>query len=546
MKIVYYYCMKKIILFLIVLTIIFSGCLDILDPSGDGDGGNETSLSAPVNLKATPKTNSIELNWEPIKNKSLKGYNIYRSLNQGKDYGKINSYPITESTYRDNDLTGGLTYYYVITAVSVSDKESNYSTEVNSIPIIINDGPKNKPYTELCEKELTQLKTDQCLNDYAIQYNDISACREIQELSIDNCVKEIAVNLKNYDSCKEIKLKNITLRDDCFYDIAVSLKDSGGCSQIIDSTKSNTCNAIVAASENSIEACRKISVVSDRDLCFEAIGVSTKDFVVCSYISTAKTGTGFKRDACLDTVLTEIKEETMCGYYLGTDSKNNCYSEVGKDKKNPLICNKSTDQNISDHCIKSIAVEEQDSDYCLQIIQSEVFQECVIEVGEANPNKDACELIENLATKDNCFYNTAKSTQKDLYCSYVLDNEIRDTCYDELAVELNNEDLCSKIRLLNSNLKNHCYSNIAINSLNSSLCENLTGSTQYIDCYNNIAVSLTDYSLCNSADKYFPKLIYATSDYCFYAYAEDTNNANACAEIRNIGYRTNCDTNALG
>jgi hypothetical protein len=537
--------MKRIIFF-VALMVLFFGCLELNGSDKGTKEDKETALSAPANVKAVPKNKAIELSWEPITNEKLKGYNIYRTLNPGKDYAKINSYPIKDTTYRDAGLAGGITYYYVVTSMTNSDKESNYSTEVSAIPIIISSEEDEEPaYVELCNKEATRLKIDQCLKDYAVKFNDISACKAMMELSIDNCIKEIAINLKNYDTCKEIKLKNIPARDECFYKIAMDLKDLDGCNQIIEEKKANDCKALVAASESRIEACKKISVVKDRDTCFKAVGVSKNDFVACSYISTARSEKGFERDECLNSVLENVKEEILCTYFLDEKHKNNCYSEVGKDQKNPVICSKSTDQNVSDYCIKYIALEEEDSDYCLQIKQQNVFQECIIEVSEINPEKKACELITDLDEKDNCYYNTATATQKDVYCSFIIENEIRDTCFEALAIDLNNASLCGKIRLLNKPLRNHCYLTIALNSLDSALCEEITGSEQYISCYKDIAVELNDFSVCNSATKFFPKLVYRTADYCLYSFAEDTNNANACSEILNSGYRNECDVNAI-
>ena len=540
--------MKKEILFLvalIALSVFFAGCPE------NGNGGNggtpeDTALSSPANVLATPKQNAIELTWEKIESSELKGYNIYRTLNSGKDYGKVNSYPITENIYRDEELAGGITYFYVVTSVNKADKESAFSTEVYAIPIVIEDKNNEQPYIQLCNKEPSQLKIDQCLQNYSLEFNNISACREMKELNVDACIKEIAVNLLSYDTCKEIKLKNVSIRDQCFYDIAVELKDNSGCTQIIDAAKTNTCSAIIAAEEKSIEACKKISVESDKDVCFNALAIGMADYVICTYISTAKTATGFKKDNCLETLLANHKEETLCTYFIDKDKTNSCYFEVGKEERNPLICKKSTDLNKTDNCIKEVAMLEEDSDYCLQIQNTNVFQECVIAVSEANPEKKACELITDLGTKDTCYYNTAKVTKKDSFCDLVIDNGIRDTCNDELAVDLNKSELCAKIRLLNKNLQNHCYETIAINTLNSSLCEYITGSDQYITCYKGISLKLTDYTVCNSATKKFYNLVYLTRDYCFYRYAEDTNESLACEQINNPGYRIDCDVNALG
>ncbi len=540
--------MKFKVLFLTALVLFFAGCPEIFPEENGGNGGKEDiALSPPVSLKATSKIKSVELSWDGISSDSLKGYNIYRSLNQGKDYGKINSFPVTGESYIDEGLVSGITYYYVITSVTKTDKESNFSTEVSAIPIVLDPGNgEEKPYVEACKEEASQLKVDQCLNEYALQYNDIGACREMKELNVDKCIKDIAVNLKNYDSCKEIKFKNVSLRNECFYEIAISLQDSTGCSQIVDDPqKANACASIVASAENSLEACKKISVTRDRDLCYKSLALNLNDYVVCSYISTSRTQEGFERDECLNSILELKKEEALCSFFLGEDYKNECFWQVGVELSNPLICEKSTDENITDYCIKDIAVKEQDSDYCLSINAPEIFQECVTAVSEVNPYKEVCELIENLDTKDTCYYNTAQSTKKEVYCSYIIKNETRDNCYYALALDLNKSELCNKIRLLNPHLRNSCYSSIAVNDLDSTLCQEITGSEQYISCFVNIAVELTDFTVCNSATKRFPKLDYLTQDYCFYDYAANKNDEFACKQIMNTTYRADCDANAL-
>lgn len=545
--------MKVKVLVLVGLIVFFAGCPELFPDgkdNGESNGKNgDAALGSPSNLKATAKVNSIELSWDAITNNSLKGYNIYRSLNPGKDYGRINSHLVTGESYIDEELIGGITYYYVITSVTKTDKESNYSTEANAVPIVLSNGGNgnDKPYVELCKKEVTQLKIDQCLNIYAIEFNDVGACREMKEMNIDKCIKNIAVNLKSYNTCKEIKIKNITFRNECFYEIAISLQDAAGCNMIVnDPEKANACNSIVAAAENSIEACKKISVTRDKDLCFKSLALNLQDYVVCGYMSTSRTDEGFERDECLNSILASKKdEEALCTFFLGKETKNNCYREVGVALVNPLICLNSTDQNVSNHCIKDIAVIEQDSDYCLQITDSNIFQQCVIAVSEVNPYKEVCALIENLGIKDTCYYNTAQTTEREVYCGYVIENGIRDTCYSELAVDLNKSDLCSKIRMLNPNLRNYCYATIALNSLDSTLCSKVTGSDQYVNCFAGIAIELTDFSICNSATKRFPQLDYLTQDYCFYYYAESKNDELACEQIMSTILRADCDVNAL-
>lgn len=59
-----------------------------------------------------------------------KGYYVYRSTRPGGPYQRIHFAGSDETSYIDSEVTAGATYYYVVTAVSISGKESAYSPEV--------------------------------------------------------------------------------------------------------------------------------------------------------------------------------------------------------------------------------------------------------------------------------------------------------------------------------------------------------------------------------------------------------------------------------
>jgi fibronectin type 3 domain-containing protein len=56
------------------------------------------------------------------------GYNIYRGAVSAGPYSKINSSLNVGTTYTDNSVVDGQTYYYVSTAVSSNNQESAYSS----------------------------------------------------------------------------------------------------------------------------------------------------------------------------------------------------------------------------------------------------------------------------------------------------------------------------------------------------------------------------------------------------------------------------------
>jgi fibronectin type 3 domain-containing protein len=57
------------------------------------------------------------------------GYNVYRSTVSGGPYTLLTSTPVPGTTYTDNAVQAGVTYFYVVTAVDANGNESAFSNE---------------------------------------------------------------------------------------------------------------------------------------------------------------------------------------------------------------------------------------------------------------------------------------------------------------------------------------------------------------------------------------------------------------------------------
>ena len=51
----------------------------------------------------------------------------------GGPYSKLNSALLASTSYTDNNVVSGLTYYFVTTAVDSSGMESTYSNQVSTV-----------------------------------------------------------------------------------------------------------------------------------------------------------------------------------------------------------------------------------------------------------------------------------------------------------------------------------------------------------------------------------------------------------------------------
>lgn len=81
-----------------------------------------------------PIQHHVNLSWDPSLSQGVAGYNVYRSLQMGGVYSKLNSSLDPSTAYTDSTVQGGNTYYYATTAVTSDGEESAYS---NLAPAVI-------------------------------------------------------------------------------------------------------------------------------------------------------------------------------------------------------------------------------------------------------------------------------------------------------------------------------------------------------------------------------------------------------------------------
>ena len=73
---------------------------------------------------------SVGLTWTASASPAI-GYFIYRRMGPTGTFSRLDSSPDSLTTFTDNNVTDGATYYYVVTAVSPGEVESQFSTEVS-------------------------------------------------------------------------------------------------------------------------------------------------------------------------------------------------------------------------------------------------------------------------------------------------------------------------------------------------------------------------------------------------------------------------------
>jgi Abnormal spindle-like microcephaly-assoc'd, ASPM-SPD-2-Hydin len=97
-----------------------SGSLTLSSNASNSTGGEAVSGTG------VSPVYSVALSWN-ASTSSVAGYNVYRGTTAGA-YSRINSSLDATTSYTDNTVVSGTTYYYAATAVSSTGQESGYSS----------------------------------------------------------------------------------------------------------------------------------------------------------------------------------------------------------------------------------------------------------------------------------------------------------------------------------------------------------------------------------------------------------------------------------
>jgi hypothetical protein len=89
---------------------------------------------APAGLTAQDGNQQVILDWDDYAHPNLAGFHVYRGATSGGPYTRLTGTLITTSYYRDQTVTNGANYVYVVTATQSGFGESDASNEVQANP----------------------------------------------------------------------------------------------------------------------------------------------------------------------------------------------------------------------------------------------------------------------------------------------------------------------------------------------------------------------------------------------------------------------------
>ena len=84
----------------------------------------------------TGTARAVDLTWTASTSTGVTGYRVYRSTTAGGPYTEVTTAPVTGTSFTDQIVQGGLTYYYVVRAVDSGGNQSGNSNQATAaIPV---------------------------------------------------------------------------------------------------------------------------------------------------------------------------------------------------------------------------------------------------------------------------------------------------------------------------------------------------------------------------------------------------------------------------
>lgn len=99
-----------------------TGSPAIIPLSGTGTNGTGTN----------PPVHQVSLSWGASTSQVI-GYYVYRGTQSRGPYSQVNSMADTATTFSDESVSAGQTYFYVVTALGKDGVQSAYSNQVTAV-----------------------------------------------------------------------------------------------------------------------------------------------------------------------------------------------------------------------------------------------------------------------------------------------------------------------------------------------------------------------------------------------------------------------------
>jgi len=81
----------------------------------------------------TGSLHNVSLTWSPSQSTNVTSYNVYRGSSASGPFTRLTTSPVTVTTFSDQNVQSGTTYYYAATAIDSTNMESSQSTPASAV-----------------------------------------------------------------------------------------------------------------------------------------------------------------------------------------------------------------------------------------------------------------------------------------------------------------------------------------------------------------------------------------------------------------------------
>jgi len=205
------------------------------------------------NLTATGSTSKIDLTWDAVDKAT--SYTIKRSTTGGGSYTTIAS-DIAETSYTDTDVTSGITYYYIVTAVNTGTEITD-SNEASAEPTADQTPPtteaKLKVVLEVAESLRLSVDDDLNVNTQMAWSSSDPTVATVNEKGIVTALStgNTVITVKSVDGSYTDYINVLVVENADDYRLAIDLK-VGETARLTADDFTNTANITWAPMDSSI------------------------------------------------------------------------------------------------------------------------------------------------------------------------------------------------------------------------------------------------------------------------------------------------------
>lgn len=346
--------MKKIIVMLVLLLVIISGC-EIL--FGDAE------------------INKIVNKGDPTMCKSLEGKTPEATQNR------------QDECYRRVAIEIGKPY----ACESIVD---SYEIEKCYSGVAVKSGD-----SELCEKVS---KKGDCYNDVAIESEDVNLCYKAENQK-NNCLIKFAEKNGNSDHCYD--MEPVIDYDRCFTVVAGKTGNWGMCGAISDDKSRMKCILESVKTSKNPKTCETY-FKDNGDECWTIVAEDDSDY--CLKVSEGK------RENCYMKAAQAAKIADWCRDIQDESKKVDCVFSIARyNEKNPYVCGEVLDGTEAGDCYEKMARLRKDASYCEDIDKAGTRDKCIHNTAVYYKDYKVCEKLKDNGLKNECQASTKMSEMQE-------------------------------------------------------------------------------------------------------------------------------------